>query len=198
VFYAEDGATHGTIENLSTSGALVTVAGVPSDQSLHIELKLGGDAGLVSARTVRVERTPKRWRIAVEFENIDRAVAASIDAAISSAIRAAQSRPILVVDDRIARRTELVTRLAARGMTPLVARTPLEAIDQLTRTQLHVHVCLLAPSFGQSIAELHALVSESFPWVSTADISDNVEDTVDRALQAWASTDVARLSAAVA
>ena len=83
-------------------------------------------------------------------------------------------------------------------MTPLAPRTPLEAIDLLTRTQLHVNVCLLAPSFGQSTAELRALVSDSFPWVSTAEISDDVEDTVDRALEAWSGTDVARLSAAIA
>ena len=198
VFYAEDGATHGTIENLSSSGALVSVAGVPSEQALDVELKLGVDSGWVSARTVRVERMAKRFRIAVAFENIDPAVAAAIDTAITAAIRAAQRRPILVIDDRIPRRHDLVTRLAARGMTPLAPRTPLEAIDLLTRTQLHVNVCLLAPSFGQSTAELRAMVSDSFPWVSTADISDDVEATVDRALEAWSGTDVARLSAAIA
>lgn len=198
VFYAEDGATHGTIENLSISGALVSVSGVPSDGSLDVELKLGVDSGWVSARTVRIERTAKRFRIAVAFENVDPAVAAAIDNAITHAIRAAQRRPILVIDDRIPRRHDLVTRLAARGMTPLAPRTPLEAIDLLTRTQLHVNVCLLAPSFGQSTAELRALVSDSFPWVSTADISDDVEATVDRALEAWNGTDVARLSAAIA
>jgi hypothetical protein len=198
VFYAGDGATHGTIENLSASGALVSVAGVPNDRSLDVELKLGVDSGWVSARTVRVEKLAKRWRIAVAFEHVDPAVAASIDAAITSAIRAAQRRPILVIDDRVARRTDLVTRLAARGMTPLAPRTPLEAIDLLTRTQLHVNVALLAPSFGHTTTELRALVSDSFPWVSTAEISDDVEATVDRALEAWSSTDVARLSAALA
>jgi hypothetical protein len=198
VFYAEDGATHGTIENLSSSGALVSVSGVPSEQALDVELKLGVDSGWVSARTVRVERMAKRFRIAVAFENIDPAVAAAIDTAITAAIRAAQRRPILVIDDRIPRRHDLVTRLAARGMTPLAPRTPLEAIELLTRTQLHVNVCLLAPSFGQSTAELRALVSDSFPWVSTADISDDLDATVERALEAWAGTDGARLSAAIA
>jgi hypothetical protein len=198
VFYAEDGATHGTIENLSASGALVSAAGVPNDKNLDVELKLGVDSGWVSARTVRVEKAAKRWRIAVAFEHVDPTVAASIDAAITSAIRAAQRRPILVIDDRIARRTDLVTRLAARGMTPLAPRTPLEAIDLLTRTQLHVNVALLAPSFGHTTGELRALVSDSFPWVSTAEITDDVEATVDRALEAWSGTDVARLSAALA
>jgi hypothetical protein len=198
VFYAEDGATHGTIENLSASGALVSVSGVPNEKNLDVELKLGVDSGWVSARTVRVEKAAKRWRVAVAFEHVDPSVAASIDAAITSAIRAAQRRPILVIDDRISRRTDLVTRLAARGMTPLAPRTPLEAIDLLTRTQLHVNVALLAPSFGHTTGELRALVSDSFPWVSTAEITDDVEATVDRALEAWSGTDVARLSAALA
>src|SRR5690606_27258641 len=68
---AEDGAMHGTIENLSSSGALVTVAGVPSDENLDVELKLGAESGWVSARTVRIERTARRWRVAVAFERID-------------------------------------------------------------------------------------------------------------------------------
>jgi hypothetical protein len=122
---------------------------------------------------------------------------AAIEGAIDHALRAAQRRPILVIDDRPARRVNLATRLAARGMTPLAPRTPLEAIDLLTRTQLHVNVCLLAPSFGQSVDELRALVSDSFPWVTTAEISDDVELTVDRALEAWSGTDVARIAAAI-
>ena len=205
VFYAEDGATHGTIENLSASGALVSVAGLPSDRSDHlaidVELKLGSDSGWVSAHTVRVEKpviSRGRFRIAVAFDDLDPAIRAAIDHAIEAAVVAAHRRPILVIDDRIGRRVELVTRLAARGMTPLAPRTPLEAIDLLTRTQLHVNVCLLAPSFGQTAAELRALVSDSFPWVSTTEITDDVEATVERAIEAWAGTDVARLVAAVA
>ena len=199
VFYAEDGAMHGTIENISTSGALVSVAGMPADdQALDVELKLGLDSGWVSARTVRVERLARRFRIAVAFEQLDSAIRAVIDAAISAAVRAARRRPVLVIDDRISRRVELVTRLAARGMTPLAPRTPLEAIDLLTRTQLHVSVCLLASSFGQTAAELKTLVSDSFPWVSTTEISDDVDATVERAIDVWSRTDVARLSAAIA
>jgi hypothetical protein len=197
VFYAEEGAMHGTIENLSSSGALVSVAGVPFDESLDVELKLGDESGWVSARTVRIERTARRWRIAVQFDRVDDQMRAAIEGAIDHALRAAQRRPILVIDDRPARRVNLATRLAARGMTPLAPRTPLEAIDLLTRTQLHVNVCLLAPSFGQSVDELRALVSDSFPWVTTAEISDDVELTVDRALEAWSGTDVARIAAAI-
>jgi hypothetical protein len=209
VFYAEDGATHGTIENLSSSGALVTVAGVPVDDTLDVELKLGDESGWVRGHTVRIERfaadagpfgsgsRTRRWRIAVQFDRVDDQMRAAIEGAIDHALRAAQRRPILVIDDRPARRVNLATRLAARGMTPLAPRTPLEAIDLLTRAQLHVNVCLLAPSFGQSIDELRALVSDSFPWVTTAEITEDVEATVDRALEAWSGTDVARIASAV-
>jgi hypothetical protein len=197
VFYAEEGAMHGTIENLSSSGALVTVAGVPFDENLDVELKLGHESGWVSAKTVRIERTARRWRIAVQFDRVDNQMRAAIESAIDHALRAAQRRPILVIDDRPAHRVNLATRLAARGMTPLAPRTPLEAIDLLTRTQLHVNVCLLSASFGQSIEELRSLVSDSFPWVTTAEISDDVELTVDRALEAWSGTDVARIAAAI-
>jgi hypothetical protein len=199
VFHAADGAMHGTIENLSASGALVqldmtALPAVPSAHLRDVELQLGVDSSRVSARTVRVERD----RIALEFAALDPAVRETIEAAIDGAVRAAQRRPVLVVDAPGTRRHDLVARLAARGMTPLAPRTPLEAIELLTRAYLHVNVALLGPSFGQSTDELRALVSDSFPWVSTADISDDVEATVDRALAAWQTTDVARLSHAIA
>jgi hypothetical protein len=198
VFHAEDGAVHGTIENLSSSGALVSVRGVPTDKLQQIELKLGGETGWVKARTVRVERTARRVRIAVAFDRVDDQLRGVIDSAIEHALRAAKRRPILVIDELLARGKELATRLAARGMTPFVPRTPLEAIDLLTRTQLHVNVIVFAPSFGHSGDELRALVSDSFPWVSTAEISDDLEATVDRALEAWSGTDGARLASAIA
>ncbi len=199
VFYGEDGAMHGRIENLSESGALVSLAGLlANEDAFDVELKLGVDTGWVSARPVRIERGQRRLKIAVAFEHLDEIVRAAIEAAIASALRAAQRRPILVIDDHFVRRADLITRLAARGMTPLAPRTPLEAIDLLTRTQLHVDVGLLAPSFGHTSGELRALVSDSFPWVKAADISDDLDATVDRALEAWSGTDVARLSVAIA
>lgn len=210
VFYGEDGAVHGRIENLSKSGALVSVAGRASgdgaqpdlagvdDELLDVELKLGVDSGWVGARTVRVERGARRWRIAVEFDRVEAPVRAAIEQAIESALCAAQRRPILVVDDDVIRRTALITRLAARGMTPLAPRTPLEAIDLLARTQLHVNVCLVAASFGHTVAELRTLVADSFPWVTTAEISEDIDATVDRGLAAWAGTDVARLAPVLA
>jgi hypothetical protein len=195
VFYGEDGAMHGRIENLSESGALVTVGTLlSSDETFDVELKLGVDTGWVSARPVRVERLARKLRIAVAFDQLEEPVRVAIETAIASAIRAAQRRPILVIDDDIPRRVDLVTRLVARGMTPLSPRTPLEAIDLLTRTQLHVDVCL----FGPAITELRVLVHDSFPWVRAADISEDLDATVDRALEAWSGTDVARLSSAIA
>jgi hypothetical protein len=184
---------HGTIENLSKSGALVSVAGVPTDDALDVELKLGLDAGWVSARTVRVERTPRRFRIAVTFDRVDDASRAAIDSAIDAALRAARRRPILVVDDRAPRRDDLIARLTSHGMTPLAPRTPLEAIDLLTRTQLHVNVCLIAPG-----SQLRGALADSFPWVSITDISDDLDATINRAIEAWSGTDVARLSSAIA
>jgi hypothetical protein len=152
----------------------------------------------VSVKTVRIERTARRWKVAVKFDRIDGAMRTAIEGAIEHALRAAQRRPILVIDELAGRRVKLATRLAARGMTPLAPRTPLEAIDLLTRTQMQVNVCLLAPSFGQSVDELRTLVSDSFPWVTTAEISEDVEATVDRAIEAWSGTDGARIAAGIA
>jgi hypothetical protein len=195
VFYTEDGATHGTIENLSSSGALLTVRGVPAaEQDLDLELKLGDETGWVSAHTVRIERhSSTRLRIAVSFDRVEDNVRAAIDNAIEHAVRAARRRPVLVVDDKRARRVELANKLAAKGMTPLVPRTPLEAIDLLTRTSLHVGVAILAAT-----SELHGVLAESFPWVSTAVLSDDIDATVEGAIDAWSTTDGARLATAIA
>jgi len=184
-------ATSGTIENLSSSGALVAMTSTSAAGEL--ELKLGTDGGRVTARTVRVEP----GRIALAFDRVDPALRTTIDTAIAYALRAAERRPVLVMDERTRRRHQLVSLLAARGMTPFAPSTPLEAIDLLARAHLHVNVALVAPSFGQSAADLHALVSDSFPWVHASDISDDLEATADSAERAW-SADAARLSAAIA
>lgn len=188
VFHAGGRAIHGEIENLSSDGALVAVQNAPA--KAEIELKLGLESGWVQARTVRTEPT----RVAVQFLRVDDSVRASIDIAIDGALRAAKRRRVLVIDERNAQRHDLVSRLVARGMTPLAPRTPLEAIDLLTRASLHVNVCLLAPSFGQSSAQLRALVSDTFPWVSATEISDDLDDTVERAVAAWSSSPVAQLA----
>lgn len=199
VFHADGGgALHGTIENLSASGALVAVSGEHHTAPPDVELKLGIDSGRVVARTVRFDRDSRRTHIAIAFEHVEPHLRASIEAAVEGALRAAARRPVLVVDDRSTRRSDLVARLVARGMTPLAPRTPLEAIDLLARSHLHINVCLLAASFGHSADQLRALVAESFPWVTAADISDDVEATVDAAANAWSSSAMARLATAIA
>lgn len=191
VLYADDRATVGTIENLSQTGALVSVQGMPAGSSLDVELKLGDETSWVSARTVRIDRS--RMRIAVVFNDVDDRVRAAIETAIEHAVRAAHRRPVLILDGERSRRVALATRLAARGMTPLVPRTPLEAIDLLTRPQLHVNVAVL-----MATSELHGVIADSFPWVSTAAISDDIDATVQRAVDAWIGTDGARLASAIA
>ena len=199
VLHAENGPgpLHGSLENLSQSGALVNFASRPPTDNLELELRLDDGDGWVTARTVRVERVNPNtqrggWRIAVMFDRVEPAMRAAIDAAISHALSAARRRPILVIDDRVERRTNLIARLASEGMTPL------EAIDLLTRSQLHVSVCMLAPGFGvESSRDLATILSDSFPWVTTAEISDDIDDTATRAVAAWAETPVARLGVAI-
>lgn len=196
------GPLHGSLENLSQSGALVHVASKPPTDDLELELRLDDGDGWVTARTVRVERVNANtqrggWRIAVVFDRVEPSMRAAIDSAIAHALSAAKRRPVLVIDDQAERRTNLITKLAAEGMTPLAPKTPLEAIDILTRSQLHVSVCMLAPGFGVASTDLATILSDSFPWVTTAEISDDVDDTASRALRAWAETPVARLGVAI-
>ena len=165
-------------------------------RDLDLELKLGDETGWVSARTVRIERTSRRVRIAVTFDRVDDQRARR-DRHRDRARAPRCAAQAVLVDRRLApRRVELATRLAARGMTPLVPSTPLEAIDLLTRTQLHVNVA--ARAVGSPSSELRALLADSFPWVSTAPISDDIDATVERAIDAWSGTDGARLATAIA
>jgi hypothetical protein len=198
VVHANEGPLHGTLENLSQTGALLNVASRPAqDTTLDLELRLAEGGGWVSARTVRIEPVLKQWRVAVAFDRVDPAMRSAIEASITAALSAAKRRPILVIDDRSDRRASLIDRLAKRGMTPLAPKTPLEAIDLLTRSQLHVSVCLLAPGFGVPTTDLAAVLSDSFPWVTTTEISDDVDDTAGRAIDAWAATPVARMGTAI-
>jgi hypothetical protein len=208
VLHVGEGPLHGSIENVSQTGALVSVAAEPShrpeatpveqrriDRGLDIELRMAdGSGGWCTGRTVRVEPQVKRWRIAIAFDRVDSALRQSIDTSVLAALGAAARRPILVIDDNQTRRRQLIARLADRGMTPLAPRTPLEAIDLLATAQLHVGVCLLAPGFGVAAAELRAVLHDSFPWVDVADITDDVDATVELASDAWEQTPVARAS----
>ena len=198
VCYGDNLPVRGTIENLSSSGALINLSGVPDGDSLELELKLGHTSGRVTARSVRVEHLARRTRVALTFDHVDEHVRAAIDAAIDHAVIAAERRPVLVIDDNLRRRATLVALLESQGMAPVSARTPLDAIAVLTNPQLAVSVALLAPSFGHSIDALHHLVSDSFPWVCAAEISDDPYATLDRAQRAWSGTDIARLARAIA
>ncbi len=182
--------TPATIENLSASGALFLATGRILETELDVELKLGLESGSLTARTVRLERIAQYTRVAVEFERVEPALQAAIETAIANAIRAAERRPVLVVDKQTDRRASLIASLSARGMTPLAPTTPLEAIDLLARSHLHINVALL----GAPSTEIRDMLSENFPWVTATEISNDVEATVTAAAAAWSASDTARLA----
>ena len=196
VLRGDAGPRHGTLENLSQSGALVHLASAPDSGQLELELRLVDGNGRVTARAVRVEESGHGARIAVVFDRVDPAMSAAIDASILSALTAARRRPTLVIDDQHGRRSQLIAALSKQGMTPLAPSTPLEAIDLLTRPQLHVSVCLLAPGFGVPRTDLATMLSDSFPWVTTTEITDDLAGTMDRVIAAWSQTPVARIGVA--
>ncbi len=158
----------------------------------EIELRLIDGSGMISARTIRVEPDRDRWQIAVAFDRVDPAMRSSIDASIDAALSAARRRPILVIDPDERRRLRLMDRLVDQGMTPLAPRTPLEMIDLLTRAQLQISVCMMTPT-----ADLETVLADSFPWVTTSAITDDVDATVSRAVETWSTTPVARLGVAI-
>ncbi len=192
VLHAHAGHLHGTVENLSRSGALLCVPSQPLHRDHEIELRLIDGSGMISARTIRIEPDREGWRIAVAFDRVDGALRVSIDASIDAALSAARRRPILVIDTDEPRRQRLMDRLVDRGMTPLAPRTPLEMIDLLTRAQLQISVCMMTP-----FADLETVLADSFPWVTTSAITDDDDATVSRALETWATTPVARIGVAI-
>ena len=198
VLYASGGPLHGVLENISLNGALVSVASRPLEQELDVEIRLPDGSGWVIAQIVRVEPHARHWRIAVTFNRIDASLQEAIMRSIASARGAAQRRPILVIDENSDRKQDLIVRLVNRGMTPLAPKTPLEAIDLLTRSQLHVGVCLLAPGFGVPSTDLRAVLTDSFPWVSVAEITDDLDATTHHAIDTWYATPIARIADAVA
>ncbi|HET9626193.1 MAG TPA: PilZ domain-containing protein [Kofleriaceae bacterium] len=199
VLYTSGGPLRGAIENLSHGGALVSVASRPLEPALDLEIKLAGGGGWASARIVRVEpnsadATARPWRVAVAFERADEALRGAIDGAIRAARGAARERPIFVIDENSDRKRDLIVRLSDRGMTPIAPRTPLEAIDLLTRSPLHSGVLLLAPGFGVPTRDLRAALSDSFPWLSLAEITDDLEATTRQAISAWNTTPIAQIA----
>ncbi|MBA3394491.1 MAG: PilZ domain-containing protein [Deltaproteobacteria bacterium] len=195
---------HGSLENLSETGALVHLSAKPTgslpQDALDLELRLPEGDGWVTARAVRVERIGPRagWHLAVVFDRLPVMMRTAIESSIEHAVSAAERRAVVVIDDQVERRNSLIERLVHGGLTPLAPQTPLEAIELLSRSQLHISVCLLAPGFGvASSTDLAAILSESFPWVTTMQITDDLDITTARALAAWAATPVARISAAI-
>ncbi|TMQ16017.1 MAG: PilZ domain-containing protein [Deltaproteobacteria bacterium] len=198
VLYASGGPLHGMIENLSQTGALISVASRRTEEQLDMEIRLAEGSGWVAARVVRVEPHARQWRVAVAFDRVDPPLRDAIEASIASARGAARRRPILVIDENTVRKNNLIIRLSDEGMTPLAPKTPLEAIDLLTRSQLHVGVCLLAPGFGVPSHDLRAVLNDSFPWVSVAEITDDLDATTHQAIKTWKTTPIARIADAMA
>jgi hypothetical protein len=186
------------LENLSATGALLTI---PADRTARLDdigLRIGLDSGRLAARAVRVEHASRRTRIALTFQYVDAHVRAVIDDAIDLSRAIAKRRPIIVLDDNETRRSILVDRLRGRGMSALAPTTPLDAFDELSRAHQKGCVCLLAPAFGQSAVGLRNVICETFPWAVTNMIGDEIDPTVDRALASWGDTDLAQLVRAFA
>lgn len=90
-------------------------------------------------------------------------------------------RAILVLDDSGERRTHLMARLADRGLPSVAPKTPLEAIDLLSRS---------SPRLALVAAEtpMHGFLADDFPWLNTAEITDDLDDTIDRVVVALDDT----------
>lgn len=86
----------------------------------------------------------------------------------------ASCRSVIVVDDEAPRRTQLIDRLTAAGLTPLAPKTPLDSFDLLSRTD-ESDIVLVAPTFAEA-------VEDTYPGFETHAISDDVDDTVARAV----------------
>jgi hypothetical protein len=198
VFYGAGRELRATIENLSITGALVSIPADTTATIDSVELALGVDADRFTARAIRVEHSARRTRIAVKFDHVSSHLRAVIDNAIGLALVNAQRRPFIVIDGNEPRRDLLVSRLRSYGMTVVAAATPLDAFDHLARTQRNGSVALLAPCFGQSVIGLRNVICETFPWAMTNVIADDVEATIDRALASWGDTTVSELIRATA
>jgi hypothetical protein len=86
----------------------------------------------------------------------------------------ASGRFVIVVDDEAPRRDQLIDRLVAAGLTPLAPKTPLDSFELLAAREPEDTV-LIAPTFAEAVAD-------TYPGFDTHDITDDVEDTVSRAI----------------
>ncbi|MDX2089436.1 MAG: PilZ domain-containing protein [Kofleriaceae bacterium] len=187
VLRSDAARVHGVVENLSCSGALLHVSTLPGSGEVELELHLADGNGTLRARMVRVSPTRHAtWFVALAFDRIDPPLQRTIDTSIADAMQAARARTVLVLDNRDLRRAQLLDRLVDRGFTPVAPRTPLETIDLLASAALHVRMCLVAKDFAVARNELAQTLGEHFPWVTVAEISDDLELTVDNALAAYA------------
>lgn len=187
---------HGSLHNLSRTGALVGVSHGFAGRDVDLELRVDGMLAEMPATAIRFDGT--HVALAFDTARIDERTRAALDSTISSAISAALRRPVLVIDDHVQRRDSLIARLTMHGMTPIAPQTPLEAVDLLTRSPTHVAVALVAPFRSIEAATLHAVLTESFPHLRIAMISDDLEDTVVRAAVAWSETDAGKLARSLA
>jgi len=206
ILHGDHGVLHGNIENLSLGGALISVSGAPMWQvdgdpgTLDIELRFGParpgperlargtlpGAFAATGHPVRIDRGPDRVRVAVAFDRLFSTTEDEIEDEIEAALGAALSQPVLIIDDDEPRRRRIATEVGARGMTPLVPRTPLEAIDLLSRARLHVAVCAVADRFADIPAsELRAFLAEGFPWVQMLPIGGGDAELADHAQAIW-------------
>jgi hypothetical protein len=196
VLYTGGTAVQGTLENLSQSGALITFPTRPLESQLDLEIRIAEGGGWVIAHSVRVEPAEGPVRVAVAFERVDQSLRTAIDLAIASVQGAKRSRPIMVIDENSDRKRALITRLSSEGMTPLAPRTPLEAVEMLNSSPLHVGVCLVAPGFGVQSTDLRDALNDSFPALSLADITDDLDETTHQAIDTWNTTPIARIDVA--
>lgn len=200
VLHTSEGGCHATVENLSQSGVLLSLPCAPDldrGSTVDVELRMLGGGGWIRGRTVRVDRVGGRWLVALEVVELDAAFRARIEGAIAAALSTVERRPVLVIDSCSDRRERLSEKLVAHGLTPLTPRTPLEAMDLLTQPQMHVDVCIVGDSFDFDSDTITEVLTDSFPWVTTEEVDDDLEDTAVRAARAWNASPVARIASAV-
>jgi hypothetical protein len=190
VLHGDHGVLYGAIEDLSLGGVLISAtasAAYPLDDTLDVELRLGARRSFVAiGHPVRVQTTDNRLKIAIAFDRLPAMAEDVIGDEVEAALGAVHTRPVLIIDDDEPRRRRLATSIGALGMTPLVPRTPLEAIDLLSRARLHVAVCAVAETFADIPASaLHAFLADGFPGVRTVAIGSDEAAVADRVLAIW-------------
>ncbi len=190
ILHEDHAVTSGMIENLSLFGVSVLADDEPTaGDTLDVELVIAGrDPLVLLGHVVRVTArpAPRAARIAIDFDRVPASAEDIIEDEIVAAYAAAQQRPVVILDATEARRAALAHAVRARGMTPLVPRTPLEVIDLLSRQQTHADVCLVGGNFGgHDRAALTRFLAETFPWVRIAAIRSDLGAAADEAGAQW-------------